>query len=121
MAEEKTIYVVNNTFITHEICDVTFPRGRFVAINDIKLKELKKNGIFASLLKNKELELRDEIDDSMRTTEEQLANSKVEVDAVRAELAVVSEDRDNIKAEALKAIKERDEKIAELEAQLAAK
>ena len=111
MAEEKAYYVVNNTFITHEICGVTFPRGHFVATNENKLAELKKNGIFANLIENKQLEIKEEIDDSMRTTEEQLAQSKVELIAAKKEA-------ETLKDEALAEIKKRDDEIAALKAEL---
>lgn len=113
MAEEKTYYIVNSSFISHEILGIVFPRKHFVAINDVKLKELKKNAMFNSLLKSKELEVRDEIDDSMRTTEEQLAASKTE-------LVKAKQEAEAIKDEALSEIKKRDDEIATLRAKLAA-
>ena len=113
MAEEKTYYIVNNSFISHEILGIVFPRKHFVAINDVKLKELKKNAMFSSLLKSKELDIRDEIDDSMRTTEEQLAASKTE-------LIKAKQESDALKNEALTEISKRDAEIASLKAKLAA-
>ena len=53
MAKEKTYYIVNSSFISHEILGIVFPRKHFVAINDVKLEELKKNAMFNSLLKSK--------------------------------------------------------------------
>lgn len=113
MAEEKTYYIVNSSFISHEILGIVFPRKHFVAINDVKLKELKKNAMFNSLLKSKELEVRDEIDNSMRTTEEQLAASKTE-------LVKAKQEAEALKDEALSEIKKRDDEIATLRAKLAA-
>ena len=113
MAEEKTLYIVNNSFISHEILGIVFPRKHFVAINDVKLKELKKNAMFNSLLKSKDLDVRDEIDDSMRTTEEQLAASKTE-------LIKAKQEAEALKDEALDEIKKRDDEIATLKAKLAA-
>lgn len=114
MAEnkEKAYYVVNNTFITHDICGVTFPRGHFVATSEKKLAELKKNAIFANLVENKQFEIKDEIDDSMRTTEEQLAQSK-------ADLIAAKQEAETLKDEALAEIKKRDDTIAALQAELA--
>ena len=114
MAEEKTVYIVNNSFISHEISGIVFPRNHFIATNTVKLAELKKNAMFKSLLKNKDLEIKDEIDDSMRTTEEQLAVSKTE-------LIKAKQEADALKEEALAEIKKRDEEIAALKAQLEAK
>lgn len=113
MAEnkEKAYYVVNNTFITHDICGVTFPRGHFVATSEKKLAELKKNAIFANLVENKQFEIKDEIDDSMRTTEEQLAQSK-------ADLIAAKQEAETLKDEALAEIKKRDDEIARLKAEL---
>lgn len=113
MAEEKTLYIVNNSFISHEILGIVFPRKHFVAINDVKLKELKKNAMFNSLLKSKDLDVRDEIDDSMRTTEEQLAVSKTE-------LIKAKQEAEALKNEALDEIKKRDDELADLKAKLAA-
>ena len=113
MAEEKTYYIVNSSFISHEILDLVFPRKHFVAINDVKLKELKKNAMFTSLLKSKDLDVRDEIDDSMRTTEEQLAAS-------RTELIKAKQEAEALKDEALSEIQKRDDEIATLKAKLAA-
>ena len=109
--KEKTYYIVNNSFISHDILGVVFPRNHFVAINNIKLAELKINAMFNSLLKTKDLDIREEIDDSMRTTEEQLAVSK-------AELIKAKEDAEALKEEALEEIKKRDDEIATLRAQL---
>ena len=113
MAEEKTYYIVNSSFISHEILGIVFQRKHLVAINDVKLKELKKNAMFDSLLKSKDLDVRDEIDDSMRTTEEQLAASKTE-------LIKAKQDAEALKDEALCEIKKRDDEIAALKAKLAA-
>ena len=113
MAEEKTLYIVNSSFISHEILGIVFPRKHFVAVNDIKLKELKKNAMFNSLLKSKDLDVRDKIDDSMRTTEEQLAASKTE-------LLQAKQEAEALKNEALDEIKKRDDEIADLKAKLAA-
>ena len=112
--EEKTYYIVNSSFISHNILGVIFPRNHFVAINNDKLAELKTNAMFNSLLKNKDLDIRTEIDDSMRTTEEQLAASKTE-------LIKAKQEADALKDEALAEIKKRDEEIATLKAQLAEK
>ena len=109
--KEKAVYVVNNSFISHEILGITFPRGHFVAISSEKLPELEKVGVFNELVKNHTLELKDEIDDSMRTTEEQLAISKTE-------LIKAKEEQEALKNEALSEIEKRDKRIAELEAQL---
>lgn len=113
MAEEKTLYIVNSSFISHEILGIVFPRKHFVAVNDVKLKELKKNAMFNSLLKSKDLDVRDKIDDSMRTTEEQLAASKTE-------LIQAKQEAEALKNEALDEIKKRDDEIATLKAKLAA-
>lgn len=113
MAEEKTYYIVNSSFISHEIQSIVFPRKHFVAINDVKLKELKKNAMFNSLLKSKDLDVREEIDDSMRTTEEQLAASKTE-------LIKAKQEAEALKDEALSEIQKRDDEIAALKAKLAA-
>lgn len=114
MAEaEKTFYVVNTTFITHEISGVVFPRGHFVALNDVKLKELKKNAIFANLVSNKQFEIKDEIDDSMRTTEEQLAQSK-------SELIAAKKEQEDLKNEALAEIAKRDKALSDKDAEIAA-
>lgn len=113
MEEEKTLYIVNSSFISHEILGIVFPRKHFVAVNDVKLKELKKNAIFNSLLKSKDLDVRDKIDDSMRTTEEQLAASKTE-------LIQAKQEAEALKNEALDEIKKRDDEIAALKAKLAA-
>ena len=113
MAEEKTYYIVNSSFISHEILGIVFPRKHFVAINDVKLKELKKNAMFNSLLKSKDLDVREEIDDSMRTTEEQLAASKTE-------LLKAKQEAEALKDEALSEIQKRDDEIATLKAKLAA-
>lgn len=109
--KEKTYYIVNNSFISHDILGVVLPRKHFVAINNDKLAELKTNAMFNSLLKNKDLDVREEIDDSMRTTEEQLAVSK-------AELIKAKEDAESLKNEALAEIQKRDDEIAALKAQL---
>lgn len=111
--EEKTYYIVNNSFISHEILGIVFPRNHFVAINNEKLAELKTNAMFRSLLKSKDLGVRDEIDDSMRTTEEQLAASKTE-------LIKAKQEAEALKDEALDEIKKRDDEIAGLKAKLAA-
>lgn len=113
MEEEKTLYIVNSSFISHEILGIVFPRKHFVAVNDVKLKELKKNAMFNSLLKSKDLDVRDKIDDSMRTTEEQLAASKTE-------LIQAKQEAEALKNEALDEIKKRDDEIAALKAKLAA-
>ena len=113
MVEEKTLYIVNSSFISHEILGIVFPRKHFVAVNDVKLKELKKNAMFNSLLKSKDLDVRDKIDDSMRTTEEQLAASKTE-------LIQAKQEAEALKNEALDEIKKRDDEIATLKAKLAA-
>lgn len=120
MAEEKTYYIVNSSFISHEILGIVFPRKHFVAINDVKLKELKKNAMFNSLLKSKDLDVRDEIDDSMRTTEEQLAVSKTELIKAKQEAEAL---KDEALAEIGKrdeALKTKDDEIAALKAKLAA-
>ena len=109
--KEKAVYVVNNSFISHEILGIVFPRQHFVAISSKKLEELKKVGVFNELLKHETLVLKDEIDDSMRTTEEQLAISKTE-------LIKAKEEQEALKNEALSEIEKRDKRIAELEAQL---
>ena len=109
--KEKAVYVVNNSFISHEILGIVFPRQHFVAISSNKLEELKKVGVFNELLKHNTLVLKDEIDDSMRTTEEQLAISKTE-------LIKAKEEQEALKNEALFEIEKRDKRIAELEAQL---
>lgn len=119
--EEKTYFIVNTSFISHEIAGIVFPRNHFVAINGDKLAELKTNAMFNSLIKNKDLDVRTEIDDSMRTTEEQLRESKTEL--LRAK-----QEQEDLKNEALAEIAKRDEALAakdkeleELRAQLAAK
>lgn len=111
--KEKAVYVVNNSFISHEILGITFPRQHFVAISSNKLKELKKVGVFSELLKHGTLVLKDEIDDSMRTTEEQLAISKTE-------LIKAKEEQEALKNEALTEIEKRDTEIAALKAELEA-
>ena len=109
--EEKTVYIVNKSFISHEILGIVFPRNHFIATNDSKLTELKKNAMFNSLLKNGDFDIKDEIDDSMRTTEEQLAVSKTE-------LIQAKQEAEALKEEALAEIAKRDEEIAALKAQL---
>lgn len=109
--KEKAVYVVNNSFVSHEILGIVFPRGHFVAISSNKLEELKTVGVFNELLKHNTLVLKDEIDDSMRTTEEQLALSK-------AELIKAKQEQEVLKNEALAEIKRRDLEIAELKAKL---
>ena len=104
--KEKAVYVVNNSFISHEILGIVFPRQHFVAISSNKLEELKKVGVFNELLKHNTLVLKDEIDDSMRTTEEQLAISKTE-------LIKAKEEQEALKNEALFEIEKRDKRIAE--------
>ena len=111
--EEKTVYVVNRSFISHEIIGIVFPKEHFVAISSVKLEELQKNAMFNSLLKNEDFELKDEIDDSMRTTEEQLAVSKTE-------LIKAKQDAEALKNEALEEIKKRDQTIADKDAEIAA-
>lgn len=111
--EEKTYYIVNKSFISHEILGIVFPREHFVAINNIKLDELKQNAMFNSLLKTKELDIREEIDDSMRTTEEQLAVSKTE-------LIKAKQEAEALKEEALDEIAKRDQTIADKDAEIAA-
>ena len=111
--EEKTVYVVNRSFISHEIIGIVFPKEHFVAISSVKLEELQKNAMFKSLLKNEDFELKDEIDDSMRTTEEQLAVSKTE-------LIKAKQDAEALKNEALEEIKKRDQTIADKDAEIAA-
>ena len=110
-SKEQAIYVVNNSFISHEILGIVFPREHFVAISSKKLEELKTVGVFNELLKNETFVLKDEIDDSMRTTEEQLALS-------RTELIKAKEEQEALKNEALSEIKKRDQEIAALKAQL---
>jgi len=110
--EEKTYYIVNKSFISHEILGIVFPREHFVAINNIKLDELKQNAMFNSLLKTNELDIREEIDDSMRTTEEQLAVSKTE-------LIKAKQEAEALKEEALGEIKKRDQTIADKDAEIA--
>ena len=109
--EEKTYYIVNSSFISYNILGVILPRNHFVAVNEEKLTELKTNAMFNSLVKNKDLDIRTEIDDSMRTTEEQLAKSKTELLAAKQEAEA-------LKDEALAEIKKRDDKIATLKAEL---
>ena len=111
--KEKAVYVVNTSFISHEILGIVFPRGHFVAISSNKLEELKKVGVFSELLKHGTLVLKDEIDDSMRTTEEQLAVSKAEGIKLKAEAEA-------LKTEALTEIAKRDDEIAKLKAELEA-
>lgn len=110
-SKEQAIYVVNNSFISHEILGIVFPREHFVAISSKKLEELKTVGVFNELLKNETFVLKDEIDDSMRTTEEQLALS-------RTELIKAKEEQEALKNEALSEIEKRDQEIAALKAQL---
>lgn len=110
--EEKTYYIVNSSFISHNILGVILPRNHFVAVNEEKLTELKTNAMFNSLIKNKDLDIRTEIDDSMRTTEEQLAKSKTELIAAKQEAEA-------LKDEALAEIKKRDDEIARLTKELA--
>lgn len=110
--EEKTYYIVNSSFISHNILGVILPRNHFVAVNEEKLTELKTNAMFNSLIKNKDLDIRIEIDDSMRTTEEQLAKSKTELLAAKQEAKA-------LKDEALAEIKKRDDEIARLTKELA--
>lgn len=112
MAEEKATYIVNSSFISYDIEGVVLPRGRFVAVSKEKLSTLKKNAMFASLLKSKDIELKDEIDDSMRTTEEQL-------DVSRTALIAAKQEAENLKEEALAEIKKRDEIIEQLKKELA--
>jgi hypothetical protein len=109
--EEKTYYIVNSSFISHNILGVILPRNHFVAVNEEKLNELKTNAMFNSLIKSKDLDIRTEIDDSMRTTEEQLAVSKTE-------LVKAKQEAEALKDEALAEIKKRDDEIAALKAEL---
>lgn len=111
--KEKAVYVVNNSFISHEILGIVFPRQHFVAISSNKLEELKKVGVFNELLKHNTFVLKDEIDDSMRTTEEQLALTKTE-------LIQVKEEQEALKNEALSEIEKRDNEIARLKEELEA-
>lgn len=110
--KEKTVYIVNNSFISHEICDIVFPRNHFVAISSAKLADLKKVGIYNSLIKNGSLVEKDEIDDSMRTTEEQLRDSKIE-------LIKVKEEQEALKNEALEEISKRDIEISKRDTEIA--
>lgn len=106
MAKEKIKYVVNNSFISHDILGIVFPKGKFVAIEESKLAKLKENPIFASLWKTEAFDIRDEIDESMQTTEEKLQQAKEEAVA--------------LKEEALAELAKRDDEIANLKAKLAA-
>lgn len=116
--EEKTYYIVNSSFISHNILGVILPRNHFVAVNEEKLTELKTNAMFNSLIKNKDLDIRTEIDDSMRTTEEQLAVSKTELVKAKQEAEALKDEAEALKDEALAEIKKRDDEIAALKAEL---
>lgn len=111
--EKEVVYVVNHSFISHKMLDTVFPKKKFVAVSKEQLKELKTVPMFNSLLSTKDFEIKDEIDDSMRTTEEKLALAKNEAVALKKEA-------EDIKAEALQALSEKDAEIAELKAQLEA-
>ena len=113
MAKEKILYVVNTSFISHDILGIVFPRNKFVAVEESKLKELSKNPIFASLIKTEAFDIRDEIDESMQTTEEKLQQAKEEAVALKEEALAELAKRD----EALTA---KDKEIEELKAKLAA-
>lgn len=125
MAEDKTVYIVNNSFISHKIEGIVIPREKFVAISSSLLEKLNANAIFKSLISTKEFELKDEIDDSMRTTEEQLRDAKAEIARLKEEkgeseeLKAAQQELADVKQEALDKISEKDEEIARLKEQLA--
>lgn len=112
MAKEKIKYVVNNSFISHEILGIVFPKGKFVAVEESKLAELAKNPIFDSLCKHEEFDIRDEIDESMQTTEEKLRQAKEEAVALKEEALAELAKRDET-------ITAKDKEIEELKAKLA--
>lgn len=111
--EKEVVYVLNNSFISHEMLGTVFPKKKFVAVSKDQLKELKTVPMFNSLLNTKDFEIKEEIDDSMRTTEEKLSLAKNEAVALKKEA-------EEIKAEALQALSEKDKEIEELKAKLAA-
>ncbi len=111
--EKEVVYVVNHSFISHKMLDTVFPKKKFVAVSKEQIKELKTVPMFNSLLNTKDFEIKTEIDDSMRTTEEKLVLAKSEAVALKKEA-------EDIKAEALQALSEKDAEIAELKAQLEA-
>lgn len=111
--EKEVVYVLNNSFISHEMLGTVFPKKKFVAVSRDQLKELETVPMFNSLLNTKDFEIKDEIDDSMRTTEEKLSLAKNEAVALKKEA-------EDIKAEAIQALSEKDKEIAELKAQLEA-
>ena len=133
MAEkDKTVYIVNHSFISHKIEGIVIPREKFVAISSSLLEKLNANAIFKSLISTKEFELKNEIDDSMRTTEEQLRDAKAEIarlkeengeseelKAAQQQLESTQQELADVKQEALDTINEKDEEIARLKEQLA--
>lgn len=133
MAEkEKTVYIVNKSFVSHNIGGTVIPRNRFVAVSDTLLEKLNKNAIFSDLVKRGELVLKDEIDDSMRTTEEQLRDAKAEIARLKSDkgdekaLKDAQKELADVKQEALDALAakdkelgDKDDEIARLKEQLA--
>lgn len=129
--EEKTIYIVNHSFISHRVDGVVIPREKFVAISSSLLDKLMANPVFKNLIDRKELECKDEIDDSMRTTEEQLRNAKAEIERLKAsngdskELSDTKKELEDVKKEAIETINakdqiinDKDQEIADLKAKL---
>lgn len=133
MAEkEKTVYIVNKSFVSHNIGGTIIPHDRFVAVSSTLLDTLNKNAVFSDLVKRGELVLKDEIDDSMRTTEEQLRDAKAEIARLKEEkgdskeLETAQKELADVKQEALdtiaakdKALSDKDDEIARLKEQLA--
>lgn len=101
----KVKYVVNKSFVSQEINGTVFPRNHFIALTEEELAKFSKHFAFASLVRTKEFVIKDEIDASMKTTEEKLQDAKQETEA--------------IKQEALDALAAKDDEIAKLKAQLA--
>lgn len=117
--KEEVQYVVNNAYCTYKINDIVFPRQRFCAVTAEQLAALNKFAVFASLVATKTLEVRAEVDDSMKTTEELLQEAKSDLTPLTEENAALKTEIDSIKQEAIDEIKKRDDEIAALKAQLA--
>ena len=103
--KSKVKYVLNESFVSHEINGTVFPRKHFIALTEDELAKFLKHFAFASLVKTGEFIIKDEIDDSMKTTEEKLQDAKQETES--------------IKQEALDALAAKDAEIKALKAKLA--
>lgn len=98
-------YVLNKSFVSQEINGTVFPRNHFIALTEDELKKFSKHFAFASLVRTGDFVIKDEIDDSMKTTEEKLQDAKQETES--------------IKKEALDALAAKDAEIEALKAKLA--